>query len=62
MMAVTGFNLKHWQNKVILIFILICTKLIAEVFNILTENRNGLVLMPVWVECEKMRGLAGLTD
>jgi len=48
-----GFNLKHWLNKVILVFNLIYRILIAEVLNIFTENRNRMALLPVGVNCEK---------
>ncbi|MCX6307680.1 MAG: IS5 family transposase [Bacteroidia bacterium] len=53
MMAAAGFNLKHWLNKVILVFNLIYRILIAEVLNLFTENRNRLALLPVGVNCEK---------
>lgn len=54
MMAAAGFNLKHWLNKVILVFNLIYRILIAEVLNIFTENRNRLAMLPVGVNCEKI--------
>jgi len=53
MMATAGFNLKHWLNKVFLVFNLVYRKLIAEFLNLLTENRNRLILQPVWVNCEE---------
>ena len=59
MMAAAGFNLKHWLNKVILVFNLIYRKLIAEFLNLLTENRNRMALLPVGVKCEK-EGLLGV--
>jgi len=53
MMAVAGFNLKHWLNKVILIFYLIYRILIAELLQLLTENRNRLTLQHVGIIREK---------
>jgi|GEM_PF-1872909 len=53
MMAAAGFNLKHWLNKVILVFNLIDRILIAELLNLLTENRNRMTLQPVGNNCEK---------
>jgi hypothetical protein len=42
MMAAAGFNLKHWLNKVLLVFNLIYRILIVEVLNLFAENRNRL--------------------
>jgi IS5 family transposase len=62
MMAAAGFNLKHWLNKIILVFNLIYRILIAEALNLFTENRNRLALLPVGVNFEKRGFLAGLTN
>ena len=53
MMAAAGFNLKHWLNKIILVFNLIYRILIAERLNFFTENRNRMALLPIWVNCGK---------
>jgi len=52
MMAAAGFKLKHWLNKVILVFNLIYRILIAEHLHIFTESRNRLTLQPVEIICE----------
>jgi len=53
MMAAAGFNLKHWLNKVTLVFNLIYRILIAETLILFTENRNRLAMLPVGVESGK---------
>jgi transposase, IS5 family len=53
MMSAAGFNLKHWLNKVLLVFNMIYRILIAEILNTLTEYRNRVVLLPVVVESGK---------
>lgn len=56
MMAAAGFNLKHWLNKIILIFNLIDRTLIAEILHLFTEKHNRMALQPLGTNCEK-RGL-----
>jgi len=53
MMAAAGFNLKHWLNKVILVFNLIYRILIVETLILFSKNRNRLALLPVGDNCEK---------
>jgi len=53
MMAAAGFNLKHWLNKVVLVFNLIYRILIAEILDIFTDNRNKLALLLVGADNRK---------
>jgi transposase, IS5 family len=53
MLAATGYNLKHWLNKVILVFETIYEILIAEVLNVLNHFHHRQKLMPVMSGLEK---------